>query len=328
MNVIVANKYQTLLGSSDIEVIKTSYGVFNVNEIIGLYKNFFFNKLIIDVTAIEGYQNPDNIQQLSMNFDMSKVILLLDDTVEVNSPQYLSKLVSMGIYNFTTKVDTVKFLIDNPNQYSNVARYQNVTQAVVNEFNDTKVQVGATINSLGKRIIGIKNITEHAGATTLTYMMHKTLQRDYQVESYEIGKHDFTFFNNEKMVGANAINILELVSNSSAEVILVDLNTERGDFCTEVIYLIEPGIVKLNKLIKFNPYIFSDLEDKKVVLNFSTLNATDVKDFEKESGSKIFTTIPYVDDKKDNNKEINDFVISLGFTRATSGGKSSLFGIF
>ena len=33
------------------------------------------------------------------------------------------------------------------------------------------------INSAGVRIIGIKNVTKQSGATTLTYMMKRQLQR-------------------------------------------------------------------------------------------------------------------------------------------------------
>ena len=33
------------------------------------------------------------------------------------------QLVSMGIYNFTRNVDAIKFLIDNPNTYKDVAQY-------------------------------------------------------------------------------------------------------------------------------------------------------------------------------------------------------------
>jgi hypothetical protein len=83
-------------------LIKRIDGMFPADEIIRTFQNFFFNKMVLDITAIEGYQDVKNIQKLSIGLDMSKVILLLDNLPETTSPAYLSKLISIGIYNFTT----------------------------------------------------------------------------------------------------------------------------------------------------------------------------------------------------------------------------------
>src|SRR5699024_8159755 len=123
MNVIIANKYQALLTSLDIDVIKNIQGEFSVDELIAQFSNFYFNKMIIDITAIKDYQKVTTIQNLSVNFDTSKIILLLDDSETVNSPVYLSQLVSMGIYNFATNINDIKYLINNPNTYKDVAKY-------------------------------------------------------------------------------------------------------------------------------------------------------------------------------------------------------------
>ena len=57
MNVIISNKYQSLLANLDIDVIKSINGEFDVEEIVSNFTNFFFNKMIIDVTAIKNYQD-------------------------------------------------------------------------------------------------------------------------------------------------------------------------------------------------------------------------------------------------------------------------------
>ena len=126
MNVIIANKYQALLSSLDIDVIKNIQGEFSVDELIAQFANFYYNKMIIDITAIKNYQDINVIQNLSVNFDTSKIILLLDDSETVNSPVYLSQLVSMGIYNFATNVNDINYLINNPNSYKDVAKYHNI----------------------------------------------------------------------------------------------------------------------------------------------------------------------------------------------------------
>ena len=60
----------------------------------------------------------------------------------------------------------------------------------------------------------------------------------------------------------------------------------------------------------------------------STLKDTDIKEFERESDSKIFTNVPYVDDKLKNDSNILSLLINLGFTRIDDEGNSSLFNIF
>ena len=111
MNVIVSNKYQNMLATLDIDVIKSINGEFTVEELVSQFQSFYFNKMIIDITAIKGYEEITVMQNLSVNFDMSKVILLLDDSEKVNSPVYISQLISMGIYNFTSDINTVNFYL-------------------------------------------------------------------------------------------------------------------------------------------------------------------------------------------------------------------------
>ena len=55
MNVIVSNKYQALLANLDIDVIKSINGEFSVDELVAQFSNFYYNKMIIDITAIKGY---------------------------------------------------------------------------------------------------------------------------------------------------------------------------------------------------------------------------------------------------------------------------------
>jgi len=313
MNVIVSNKYQTLLGTLNIEVIKTINGEFSVQDLVNQFSNFFYNKMIIDITAIKNYEDVNIMRELSMNFEMDKIILLLDDSPKVNSAMYLSQLVSVGIYNFTRSVDAITFLIDNPNSYKDVASYQNFNNDANFGMNDKILQREGRIE---QRIIGFKNVTEHAGATTLIYMLKKHLEKNYKVKAIEVNNMDFEYFNDKTLESADFMNASFKISNSNeCEVILVDLNDAEESLCTEIVYLIEPGIIKLNKLIRNDRKIFDKLRGKRVVLNKSVLDSNDVADFEYESGSKVFFNIPCLDEKLDNNKKINEFLIALGFSR-------------
>ena len=329
MNVIVSNKYQALLANLDIDVIKSINGEFSVDELVAQFSNFYYNKMIIDITAIKGYQNINVIQNLSVNFDMSKVILLLDDSERVNSPVYLSQLVSMGIYNFTSNVNVVKFLIDNPNTYKDVASYHNISGFKKPTLNEHSVD--NTVGKIGQKILGFRNVTEHAGATTLIYLLKIHLEKYYKVKAVEIDGNDFTYFNDRDLESVSTVEFGDfLARNATLDVILVDLNeSNMTKFCDDIIYLIEPGRIQLNRLIRNDNNIFEELKSKKIVLNRSVLSAKDVEDFEKESGSKVFYNLPYLDDKLDNQAIINDFLLNLGFSRVEEEkGKSGLFSVF
>ncbi len=329
MNVIVSNKYQSLLATLDIDIIKNINGEFEVEDLVSQFTNFYYNKMILDITALKNYQDIATLQNLSVSMDVSNIILLLDDSEIVNSPKYLSSLISMGIYNFTRNVDAIKFLINNPNTYKDVAQYHQLNNAT------TSSDDSGDFNKLNLRVIGIKNVTNHAGSTTLTYLLKKQLAKKYNVIAVEVDEHDFIYFNDKTLKTTSSLDLPAFIAmNSEAEVILVDLN-DRGSVssCSEVIYLIEPGLIKLNKLIRKDKRAFEKLKDKKIVLNRSILNQRDVKDFEYESKSKVFFNIPCLDDKLDNQRVLEEFLIKLGFARfeesiGEDNKNSKLFNIF
>lgn len=328
MNVIISNKYQSLLGSLDIDVIKSINGEFTVDELIAQFSSFYYNKMIIDITAIKGYENINVIQTLSINFDMSKVILLLDDSELINSPVYISQLVSMGIYNFTTDVNTIKFLIDNPNTYKDVATLHNISGFEKPALNEKAKDY--TKGKMMQKIIAFKNVTDHAGATTLVYLLKSHLEKNYKVKAIELDKNDFVYFNDNSLESISSINLEEFIrQNASYDVILIDANEASiEEYANEVIYLIEPGLIQLNRLIRNDYEIFTKLNEKKIVLNRSVLSPKDVEDFERESGSKVFYNLPYLDDKLDNQVILNEFLVALGFSRIEEGNGSSIFKIF
>ncbi len=330
MNVIVSNKYQNMLATLDIDVIKSINGEFDVEELANIFTNFYFNKMIIDITAIKGYQNIKNIQKLSVNFDPSKIILLLDDSAMVNSGAYLSGLVSMGIYNFTRNTNAIKFLIDNPNSYKDVAQYHNLNGDVTNDKLEYDTFTGT--GSGGLKIVGFKNVTSHAGSTTLVYMLKRHLEVAYNVVAIEVDNEDFKYLNDKSLKSSSAADLSFNISNNpDAEVILIDLNeSNQENLCNEVIYLIEPGLIKLNKLIRKDKEAFEKLKDKKIVLNKSVLTPKDISDFERESDSKVFFNIPYLDDKKEHEQILDDFLVALGFSRLNSSNssKAKIFNIF
>ena len=164
MNVIISNERQAEIANLDIEVIKAINGVFEADELVSMFSNFFFGRMILDLTAIKDYKDVRNLQKFAMSLDVEKMIVLLPDTPECLTPAFLSKLISMGIYNFTTNLDGVKYLLDNPNTYRDVAHLHQIEQdpvvqqapaATVAPSGDTIV-VNNVIET-GPVILGVKN---------------------------------------------------------------------------------------------------------------------------------------------------------------------------
>ena len=61
MNVIISNKAENILSSLQIDVIKKVQGEFSANEIISMFGNFFYQRMILDITAIKDYKDIKNI---------------------------------------------------------------------------------------------------------------------------------------------------------------------------------------------------------------------------------------------------------------------------
>lgn len=326
MNVIVSNKADEILSSLNIDVIKKVQGEFSAEEIVSMFENFFYEKLILDITAIKDYSELKNIQNLSINLDANKLIILLDGTSITSSSEYISGLISMGIYNFTKNRDGIMYLISHPNSYKDVASLQSL---------DDKPDTIIRSDNIGSRVIGFRNLTEHAGSTTLIYMIMKRLEKNYKVSAIEVDKNDFIFFNDKKMISCSSDDLgKELLRLSSdTDIVLIDLNnSNQNRACNEVIYLIEPSIIKVNKLVVKNREILKTLDGKKVILNKCLLTPKDISEFEMEAGIKTFYAIPPVNDRIPN-IAIDNFLIRMGFLKQkddmnTPSNQGGLFGIF
>ena len=343
MNVIVANKRHSDLAGLDVDIIKSLNGEYDADELIETFKNFFYNKMVLDVTAMKGYDSLETYEKLVKGLVPDKIVFLLPEGSKLCTPNFLSHLIDIGIYNFTTDLNGVKYLLKKPNTLNDVEHIkkmvnESVSSDVEEDFvsseddNQNIVKTTAKIND-GVTIIGFKNVTEHAGATTLIYMLRKELAKSYgndAVVAIEINKNDFIYFNDKHLFSVRENEIKNAISSkTNARIILVDLNNAVDDsYCGDIIYLIEPTTIKLNKLIQRNRIIFSNLANKKVVLNKSALLNNDVSDFESEAGVKVFYNMSSLDERK-RNEIISDFLVKIGLINKGSNNNSSgIFGLF
>ena len=313
MNVIVSNLNNSKFLSLDVDIIKTINGEFSADEIVQTFSNFFFNRMFLDITAIENYTNINNLKKISVGLDVSKIILLLNDDAYVNSDSYISNLINMGFYNFARNENEVRYLYDNPNGYKDVVHLQKMDrpEIVSNVINND------IIDSSDVRIIGFKNFTNHAGATSLIYMLKKVLFNNYYTVAIEINKKDFMFYRDENMISCDARHFSDYITKyRNANIILVDLNdldmTLANSICSDVIYLMESATLMINKAVMLDNECFRKMSNYKVVLNQSMLDSKDVSILQRESGLKFFSVIPSLDDRKDNSQVLFPLLEKLG----------------
>ena len=350
MNVLVVNQQEDVLSPLNIEVIKTLRGTFTSDEIISTFTNFFFVRMIIDITALQNYEDIVTYQKLSIGLPIDKIILLIPPSSMVANNYFLSKLISMGYYNFTTNGEGVMYLLTTPNTYKEVAHLHQVggvpsmpmnqpeVQSDYNngfsqnnypmngQYNNQSMPQQAMVNDYSVmpqgntgfkvKTLGVMNVTDSSGASSLIYMMKKELEETFGVSvlAVEVDKRDFSFFREENMISTSKSSLArELIQAVGFSCVLVDLNGYEDAVCEDIIYLIEPSVIKLNKLMLKDRSIFQKLRGKKVIINRSTLSEADVKEFASEAGIDIFYVLPPLNDRERSNI-IADLIKRLGLT--------------
>lgn len=331
MNIIVSNAQSTALNNLDIDIIKNINGTYDANELVAMFKALFFNKLILDVTALKNHENINSYQALSSGLDPNKVILLLPENTKMCTVAFLAKLVESGFYNFTTNIPGVKYLLTHSNSLKDVEQYRKMAATSSSPATPSPNQsVGTTT------IIGVKDVTGGAGATTLIYMLKKQLTTIYgeqKVIAIEIDRNDFRAFGDKAMITVRRDEVRNVIRKyyNSVSIILVDLNDyDDLNICNEVFYLLEPSIIKINKLLRRDINALRKLKNHKLILNKSLLTGKDTSDFEYEANVKVYYNIPPLDERKSNGV-INDFLAYVGLISSGNGrheNSNRVFGLF
>ena len=355
MNVIVSNEQDALLSNLDVDVIKCVNGLYSVNDLSMMFNDLFYNKLIIDVTAIKDYRAINTFSELGKKMSLDKIILFIPEGNAICTPSFLSQLVDIGVYNFTTNVDGIKYLLQKSNTYNDVAYIKNMANSFISKNNQTNATnsndnysdnnmrrsfsvvgspnggVKAATNCLAFKL-GVKNLTEHSGATSLIYMMKRELASnlgDNMVLAVELNKNDFQFFKDPMMISSDPDSIRSVLGrHSDCSIILIDLNnTDDLSICDDVLYLIDPGTLKLNKLIRRDRNVFEKLKGGKIVLNRSLLNNKDVDELEYEARARFYYNLPPLNDRK-HNDSIIELLSKMKLIDVPNNESDKIFGLF
>lgn len=341
MNVIVANERKNELSTLNIDVIKSVEGIYDVNELIEMFNNFFFNKMILDVTSIKDYNDYNNLKKLFESIDAKKVILYLNDIS--NNKEFISDLITLGVYNFTLNYSELLELFNNPKEYKDVSNLQ-ITKSSFDINKEIDEELGVNQGSEftfedfvlpdkydgNKKIIGVVNLTDHAGATTLVVQMIKQLNINYKAIGIEMNKQDFVFFDTPNLFSCMSKEdvLKKIKEHKDVDAVIVDLNTiDSREFCTDVIYLVEPGTIKITKLIRKNGKIFEELSGEKIIINRTNMDDSQVAEFEVESKIKIFSVVSNFRDNLDRVISVDKLLVKLGYSKCGNNlKKRGLFG--
>lgn len=339
MNIIIGNNQRNELAKLDLDVIKSITGCYDAPILVEMFGTFFFNKMILDVTALKNCEDINSYKTLISGIDADKIIFYLPENTSLCTANFLSKLIDIGIYNFTTNLEGIKYLVKHINTYQDVEHIEKLAQRTAIPVMNKPVVSSVTntgysdFNSIATRILGIKNVTYQAGATTFIYMLKKELNAvlgNESVLAIEIDKSDFSVFNDKQMISTTRNNLRSVLKKSmNYQVILIDLNDFPDEsICSEIYYLLEPSIIRLNKLIRRNNSIFNSLKGRKIVLNKSLLTEKDVTDFEYETKMNIFFNMPPLDDRR-RSDAMNNFIVKAGLVQGVKKDNSNkVFGLF
>lgn len=318
MNLVIVNENTIVVNALTIDIIKVLNGVYDVNSVEKELVNFYFNKVIIDITAIKNYFSSFDLFEFLNYFGKDKVILLLNDSAYCNSKEFLTKLINNGYYNFTSNSQGVSFLVNRSNTYEDVKKYIQTT-TFTSELNSSIGSTNIQTRTNTIKIIGIKNLSEGAGSTTLMQQMVKQLAFNYKVKGIELNSFDAMYFRRPDIIFCNDYTEAKtkIQGLKGIDAIIIDLNEfeDKNKICTDIIYLLEPGIIRISKFIKNINKYKDELNDMKIVLNRSALKDEEINYFEKETGLNIYYNLTNFDDKKDRLLSIDRLLIRLGFDK-------------
>lgn len=292
MNIVIENLNSNIIDNISIATIKRLSGVYDVGTLFNEISSLTYEKAIIDITAINNYTDINTLKSLISFVKSDKLILVISkDNV---SDEYLKSIIEIGIYNIAYTPEHIVELYSNPNNYEDAA-------ILINK--DVKTS----------KIIGFKNVTRHAGATTLIYILKKHLDKYRKVLALEIDKLDFNFFYNKEMISIqdNAVD-MTLEKYGNMDIILIDLNNSKNavKYCNEIIYLVEPTMIRINESMMVDPTVFNSLRDKKVILNKCPLSNDEIKEFELESHIKAYYILPILNERS-NSGDVNNLIDKL-----------------
>lgn len=327
MFIVIKNENSNIINNLSLNVVKTLVGEFTRKDLDNELYMVSYEKVIVDISSIKNYYDDNYLFGFLQYFnDPSKIIILLNDSFVANSKLFLTNLINHGYYNLATSDGALSKLIERENTFEDVKHY---TEGYDFLKSDSIVSGREVNNSFetDKMIIGIENGIPHSGATTLMYMLVKELSKDLRVKGIEMNGNDSKYFNDDRIISCESrVQFQTIVmSLKDIDVFVVDLNgSDVKQLCNKVIYLVEPGTIKVNKLMKGERANYNNLVNTNIVLNRSNLSDVEVKSFEYETGLSVVGNIPNLNERNEIDGSLRGLVKFLNVKNKSRG----FFGLF
>ncbi len=143
MIVVISNKLKDVIDSSKLVDADCKYaiGCYSAEDCARTLASFEMDYLIIDITALKDAFEISAWKTLRDFFDSTKTIILLDESKSYSSVEFLSMLITMGFYNFTKTGEGLLRLMQYPNSYQDVSKYQQMAMSLENRREREEEQI-------------------------------------------------------------------------------------------------------------------------------------------------------------------------------------------
>lgn len=150
MIVVISNKLKSVVDSSKLADADCKYaiGYYSTDDCIRTLSSYEMDYLIIDITSLKDAFEVNSWKKFSEFFNPEKTIILLDETKSYSNIEFLSMLVTMGFYNFTKTGEGLLQLMQYPNTYSNVSKYQQMAMSIEEKKEREEEQVSEYTKNL------------------------------------------------------------------------------------------------------------------------------------------------------------------------------------
>jgi hypothetical protein len=132
MIVIITNKLKEAIETSPLREhnYKCANGYFSAQTCANNIKSLEIDKLIVDITAIRDVYEMGAWKHFKDIVDASNIYVLLDNNKSYSNVGFLSMLITLGIYNFAKTTSELMVLLESPNTYGDVEKYQKMAMMV------------------------------------------------------------------------------------------------------------------------------------------------------------------------------------------------------
>ena len=196
MIVVITNKLKEIIDSSRLKEANCKYavGFYTVNDCIQSLSSLDIDYLVIDITAFKDAFEISSWKRVKDFIDPSKTVILLEEAKSYSNVGFLSMLITMGFYNFTKTGEGITRLMERPNSYQEVAKYQKMAMNLEDRKEEEEERFNDYQRKLGE---------------------NQDMMRDY-LERYQKGEVSFKrkndVFKYQLKVGLLALPILTIAS--------------------------------------------------------------------------------------------------------------------